>query len=160
MILISKAKPVACLWSTTEKSTRLHPFPYVFLAFNDNLPSQDGLEFVAVESEVCFKEQWLMRSCVKLLIYSMYPVKLRKQDNQICSGLLWNTRGSCLQRGRRERGATQETDQEVCSSATDRTIYGNRCRDLIGQPEWRLEVLIGWEPHGGSHARTHARTHK
>ena len=44
--------------------------------------------------------------------------------------------------------------REVCSSAPDRTTYGNRCRDLIGQPEWGLEVLISWEPHGRSHART------
>ena len=26
--------------------------------------------------------------------------------------------------------------REVSVSATDRTIYGDRCRDLIGQPEW------------------------
>ena len=43
-----------------------------------------------------------MCSCVKLLIYSMYSVKLRMQDNQICSGLLWNTRRSCSQRERGE----------------------------------------------------------
>ena len=42
---------------------------------------------------------------------------------------------------------------EVCSSAPDRTIYGSRCRDLIGQPECGLEVLIGWVPHGRSHAQ-------
>ena len=49
-----------------------------------------------------------MCSCVKLLIYSMYPVKLRKQDNQICSGLLWNTRGSCSQRGEEQACITQD----------------------------------------------------
>ena len=42
----------------------------------------------------------------------------------------------------------------MSSSAPDWAIYGSRCRDLIGQPECGLEVLIGWEPH----ARTHART--
>ena len=42
--------------------------------------------------------------------------------------------------------------RETSSSAPDRTIYGGRCRDLIGQPECGLEVLIGWEP------RARART--
>ena len=31
--------------------------------------------------EVCFEEQRLVRPCVELLIYSMYPVKSRRQDN-------------------------------------------------------------------------------
>ena len=96
-----------------------------------------------------------MCSCVKLLIYSMYPVKLRKQDNQICSGtvkeVVYREKGE----ERCGRGATQEADQGVCSSTTERTIYGNRCRDLIGQPGG-LEVSIGWEPHSRSHARTNS----
>ena len=49
-----------------------------------------------------------MCPCVRLLIYSMHPVKLRKQDNQICSGLLWNTRGSCSQRGEERACVTQD----------------------------------------------------
>ena len=43
--------------------------------------------------------------------------------------------------------------KEVCSSAPDRTIYGSRWRDPIGQPECGLEVLIGWEPHARAHAQ-------
>ena len=124
-----------------------------------------------------------MCSCVKLLIYSMYPIKLGKQDNQICSGLFWNTRGSCSQRERRgaERacvtkdgghesvgGNCRERDRrdaelagearrrkptrEVFSSAPDRTIYGSRWCNLTGQ----FEVLISWEPHARSHARTNS----
>ena len=68
-------------------------------------------------------------------MYSLYPVKPRKQDNQICSGLLWNTRGSCSQRKKEER---------VKRDTTHRSTYESLCRDLIGQPEWRLEILIGW----------------
>ena len=99
-----------------------------------------------------------MCSCVQLLIYSVYPVKFRKQDNQICSGLLRNTREICLQRERRgeDEARRSKPTREVCSSATDRTIYGDHCRDLIGQPDWGLEVLIGWEPHGRSHACTNS----
>ena len=41
----------------------------------------------------------------------------------------------------------------MCSGAPERTKYGGRWRDLIGQLECGLEVLIDWEPH----ARTHAR---
>ena len=43
----------------------------------------------------------------------------------------------------------------VCPSAPERTKYGGRCRDLIGQPECGLEVLIGWEPRACPLARTH-----
>ena len=130
---------------------------------------------------VCFQEQRLLCSCVKLLIYSIYPVKLRKQDNHICSGLLWNTRRGCSQRGAGARharwwtrkcrsGSCRQRDwrddkpagearrrkptREVCSSAPDRTLYGSRCRDLIDQPECVLEVLIGWEPHTNGRSRT------
>ena len=62
-----------------------------------------------------------------------------------------------VHRERERRGAGEvrrrKPTREVCSSAPDRTIYGSRCRDLIGQPEWGLGVLISWEPH----ARTLAR---
>ena len=50
-----------------------------------------------------------MCSCVKLLIYSMYLVKLRKQDNQIGSGSLWNTRGSV----RRERRVAERVKRDA-----------------------------------------------
>ena len=106
----------------------------------------------------------------------MYPVRLGKQDNQICSVLLWNTRGSYSQREIRPGNAgvscrhrdgrdaepvsealRRKPTRELRSSAPDRTIYGSRCRDLIGQPECRLEVLNSWEPHACSLARNSNR---
>ena len=37
-------------------------------------------------------------------------------------------------------------------SAHERTKY--KCRDLIGQLEYGLEAMIGWESHVRSHAGT------
>ena len=42
--------------------------------------------------------------------------------------------------------------RKVCSSASYRNIYGGRWRDLIGQLECRLEILIGWEPQARAQA--------
>ena len=65
---------------------------------------------------------------------------------------------SCTQPDERDTEPADEarrrkTTREVCSSAPDRTVYGSRCRGLIGQPECGLEVLIGWEPQARSLAK-------
>ena len=60
------------------------------------------------------------------------------------------------QRDVRDAQQADEAQEANKGSVFERTWaakYGGRWRDLIGQLEYGLEVLIGWEPHAHTHER-------